>query len=149
MVSDYGRGTFLPGVIVETGLVRGVWGGDGGGIFGRALDDTAWDSRRGETDVENIGQGGRAADVLHGFRQREARGATQYRDAQDERQRGRRCGSNFCTGMSWTLWSLWRREIPPTHGDPNMTLWSPGLHLIEGTLPPQSAPGERSERGGS
>ena len=41
--------------------------GDGGRIFGGAQYDAAWASGRGETELENIDQGGRAVDVLHGI----------------------------------------------------------------------------------
>ena len=47
--------------------MQGVRGGDGGGIIVGAQDDTAWVSGRGDMDMENIGQGGRAADVPHGL----------------------------------------------------------------------------------
>ena len=47
--------------------MQGVRGGDGGGIVGGAQDDTAWASGRGEMELENLGHGGRAADIPHGF----------------------------------------------------------------------------------
>ena len=62
-----GRGTLLPGAAEGTGAVQGVWGGDGGGIIGRAQDDTTWASGRGYMDLDNLGHGGRAADVRHGL----------------------------------------------------------------------------------
>ena len=49
------------------GTLQGVRGGDGGGIFGREQDDTAWASGRGETELENLDHRGRAADVSHGL----------------------------------------------------------------------------------
>ena len=64
---DDRRGTLLPGAKERTGTVQGVRGGDSGGIFGGAQDDIAWASGRGETELENIGHGGRAADVSHGL----------------------------------------------------------------------------------
>ena len=66
-VTDDRRGTFLPGETEGTGPVQGVRGGDGGGIFGGSQDDTACESGRGETDLENLGDGGRASDVSHGL----------------------------------------------------------------------------------
>ena len=47
--------------------MQGVRGGYGNWIFGGAQDDTEWASNRGETDLENLGHGVRAADVLHGL----------------------------------------------------------------------------------
>ena len=44
-----------------------MWLGDGGGIFGGSQDDTAWASDRRETELEYLGRGERAADVLHGL----------------------------------------------------------------------------------
>ena len=41
--------------------------GDCGGIFGGAQDDTVCASEKVETDLENLGHGGRADDVLHGI----------------------------------------------------------------------------------
>ena len=43
------------------------------------------------------------------FWPREAHGTAQWRDYQDERRRGRRCGYIFCTGISWTPYLFWRR----------------------------------------
>ena len=65
--TDDRRGTLLSGAIEGTGTVQGVWGGDGGGVFDREKYDTAWGSSRGETEMENLGRGGRAADVSHGL----------------------------------------------------------------------------------
>ena len=44
--TDYGRGTLLPGAEEGTGAVRGMRGGDGGWIDGRAYDDTTRQLRR-------------------------------------------------------------------------------------------------------
>ena len=33
---------------------KGLWGGDGGGIFGGAQDDTDWASGRGETELKAL-----------------------------------------------------------------------------------------------
>ena len=49
--TDEGRGTHLPGAVEETGAVQGVWGGDDSGIIGRAQDDIAWSSGRGEMEL--------------------------------------------------------------------------------------------------
>ena len=65
--TDNGGGTHLPGATEGTGLGQGVQRGDGGRIFGGAQYDAAWASGRGETELENLGHGGRAADVLHRF----------------------------------------------------------------------------------
>ena len=65
--TDDGRGTFLPGATEGTGEVQGVRGGDGGWIDGRAHEDTTWVSSRGEMDLDNLGHGGRTADVPHGL----------------------------------------------------------------------------------
>ena len=54
-------------------------------------------------------------------RPREARGAARWRDVWAERRQGRRCGYTFCTGMSWTPWSSWRKETSSTHSAPNAT----------------------------
>ena len=65
--TDDGRGTLL---LVETegkGTVQGMRGGDGGGIIVGTQDDVAWASGRGEIELENLGHGGRAADVSHGL----------------------------------------------------------------------------------
>ena len=51
---DDGRGTVLPGATEGTGPVQGVRGGDGGGIFVEAHDDKAWESGRGDTDLEKL-----------------------------------------------------------------------------------------------
>ena len=81
-------------------------------------------------------------------RPREARGSARWRGARAERRWGRQCGYTSYTGMSWTPWSLWRRETSAAHGAPSETCWSPGGHWMAGTLPQLSAPGERSGRGG-
>ena len=47
--------------------VQGVRGGDGGGIFGGAQDDTACESGRGETELENLDHRGRSADASYGL----------------------------------------------------------------------------------
>ena len=47
--------------------MQGVRGGDGGGIIVGAQDEISWASGRGEMDMENLGHGGRAADVPHGL----------------------------------------------------------------------------------
>ena len=47
--------------------MQGVLRGDGGGIIGRGQDDTAWASGKGEMELENLGHGVIAADVLHGL----------------------------------------------------------------------------------
>ena len=57
--TDGGRGTLLPGAEGGTGAVRGLRGGDGGWIDGRAYDDTTWASGRGEMELDNLGHGGR------------------------------------------------------------------------------------------
>ena len=96
-----GRGNLLPGAVEVTGEVQGVWGGDGGGIIGRAQNDTSWASCRGEMELENLGHGGKSCGRnAWTSRPREARGAAWWRDAQDERQQGRLCGYILCTGMS-------------------------------------------------
>ena len=59
---------------------------------------------------------------------RDACGDAQWRDAQAERQRGQQCKYIFCTGISWILWSFWRRGTSPTHCAPDATCWSPGIH---------------------
>ena len=43
--------------VVGTGRVR----------FGGAQDDTEWASGRGETELKNLGHGGKSADVSHGL----------------------------------------------------------------------------------
>ena len=50
-----------------TGAVQGVRRGDDGGIIGRAHDDTAWASGRGEMELEKLGHRGRSVDVPHGL----------------------------------------------------------------------------------
>ena len=50
-VTDYGRGNFLPGAAEETGAVQGVWGGDGGWIYGRTHEDTTWATGRGDMEL--------------------------------------------------------------------------------------------------
>ena len=47
------------------------------------------------------------------LRTREDRGSAWWRDARSELRRGWRCRFNSYTSMSWTPWSLWRRETPP------------------------------------
>ena len=64
---DDGGGTYLPGSTEGTGTVQGLQGGYDGGIFGGTQDNTAWAINRGETDMENIGHRGRAADISHGL----------------------------------------------------------------------------------
>ena len=64
-MTDDMRGTHLSGATEWTGQVQGVQGGDGGGIFGGENDDTSWEGDRGETDLENLVHGRRAADVSH------------------------------------------------------------------------------------
>ena len=46
--TDDRRETLIPGAAEGTDAVQGVQGGDGGRIIGRAQDDTAWTSGRGE-----------------------------------------------------------------------------------------------------
>ena len=62
-----GRGTLLPVAAEGTGAVKGVRGGDGGGIIGGAQDGTTWASGRGEMELENLGNGVRATDAPHGL----------------------------------------------------------------------------------
>ena len=62
-----GRGTLLPVAEEGAGAVRGVWGGDGGWIDGRAHDDTIWARGRGDMELDKIGHGGRTTDVPHGL----------------------------------------------------------------------------------
>ena len=64
-VTDDGRVTLLPLATEGKITVQGVWGRDGGRIFGGAKDDMAWASGIGDTKLENLGHGGRAADVMH------------------------------------------------------------------------------------
>ena len=59
--------THLQGVTEGKGPVRGVWGGDVSGICGGSQDDPAWVCVRGATDLENLGHGGRAADLSNGL----------------------------------------------------------------------------------
>ena len=66
-VTDARRGTHLSGASEGTGTVQGLWVGDDGRIFGGAQDETAWASGRGDTELENLGHGGRSADILHGL----------------------------------------------------------------------------------
>ena len=66
-MKDDGRGALLPGASEGMGAVKGVQGGDGGGIIGGAEDDTAWASSRGEMNLENLGHWGRSADLPHGL----------------------------------------------------------------------------------
>ena len=61
------RGNLLPRAAEGTGEVQGVQVGDGGRIIGGEQDDTEWASGRGEIELENLGHGGRSADVLHGL----------------------------------------------------------------------------------
>ena len=49
------------------GAVKGVWGGDGDWIDGRAHEDTKWASGRGDIELDNLGHGGRTADIPHGL----------------------------------------------------------------------------------
>ena len=91
------------------------------GLFNNQLKCTAWPSRP-----------------------REAHRTSRWMDSWDKQQRGWKCGYILCTGMSWTPWSFYRRETSPTHGALDATCLSPGVYLMEGTLPPHSAPGERS-----
>ena len=63
--TDDGRGTFLPGAAEGTGAVKGVQGGDGSWIDGRAHEDTKWASNRGYMELEKLNHGGRTADVPH------------------------------------------------------------------------------------
>ena len=64
-LTDYGRGTLLPGAAEGAGAVQGVQGGDGDGVIGGAQDDTAWASFRGEIELENLNHRGRAVDAPH------------------------------------------------------------------------------------
>ena len=66
-VTDYGRGTFLPGAVEGTGAVQVVQGGDGRWVDGRAHEDTTWASSRGEMELDNLYHGGRTVDVPHGL----------------------------------------------------------------------------------
>ena len=65
--TDDRGGTHLPGATEGTGTVQGVRGGYGGGIFGGSQYDTAWESGRSETELENLSHGGRSVDILHGL----------------------------------------------------------------------------------
>ena len=65
--TDSGGGPHLPGVTKGIGLVQIVRGGEGGGICGGTQDDSAWDSFRGATELENLGHGGIATDISHGI----------------------------------------------------------------------------------
>ena len=47
--------------------MQGVQVGDGDGIIGGVQDDTACASGRGNIELENLGYGGRTADVPHGL----------------------------------------------------------------------------------
>ena len=82
--------------------MQGVWGGDGGGVFGREQDDTAWATGRGETDLENLGHGVRSADVLHGLpgqgRLAELPGGGMPRMSSDEEADAGTFSTPACTG---------------------------------------------------
>ena len=65
--TDEGIGTFLPGATEGTGPVQGVQGGDGGGIFNGAQDDTVWASGGGQTELGNLDRGRRTADISRGL----------------------------------------------------------------------------------
>ena len=97
-------------------------GGDGGRIYGGSQDDLAWASGRGAAELENLGHGGRAADISHGLpgkgRPAELPGGGMFRTSGDEdgdagpfpilscpRHRGHSGGGN----------------PPPTHGAPGVT----------------------------
>ena len=66
-VTDEGRGNFLPIVAEGKGALQGVWEGYGGWIYGRAHEDTTWESVRREMELYNLGHGGRTTDVPHGL----------------------------------------------------------------------------------
>ena len=66
-MADYRRGTLLPGAAEGTGTVQGVRVADGGWIDFRAHDDTTWASVIGYMELDNLEQGGRAADIPHGL----------------------------------------------------------------------------------
>ena len=124
-VTGDGRGYLLPGATEGTVTGQGVRGVDSGWIFGRAQDDTTWESGRGDTDLENLNHGGISADVSHGL---PVQGRPAGLPGRGIHRTSRRCGYIFCSGMSWTSWSFLRRETFPTHGAPNATCWSPGVH---------------------
>ena len=59
--------THLQRATEGTGSVQGVRGGDGDGICDRSHNDSEWASGRGATELENLGHGGRAADISNGI----------------------------------------------------------------------------------
>ena len=65
--TDDKRRIFLPGAVNGAGAVQGVWGGDGGWIYGRAHEDTTLASRRGTMELDNLSHRGRTVDVPHGI----------------------------------------------------------------------------------
>ena len=62
--TDNGGETHIMGSTEGTGPVQG---GYGDRIFGGAQNDTEWASGTGETDLKNLGHGGRAVAILHGL----------------------------------------------------------------------------------
>ena len=93
--TDDRRGTLLLGAAEGTGEVQRVQGGDGGWIICGENEDTICESGRGYMDLEKLVRGRTAWP----FWPREA-----HRAAEDDRQKGRRWGYIFCTGMSCTPW---------------------------------------------
>ena len=65
--TDDRRGTFLQGAAKGEGAVQGVWVVVGVWIDGGDHEDTTWASGRGEMELDNLGHGGRTADIPHGL----------------------------------------------------------------------------------
>ena len=127
--TDDGRGTLLPGGIEGMGTVQGVRGRDCGGIIGKAQDETAWSSVRGEMDLENLVRGGRAADVLHGLpgqgRPAELTGGGMTRTGGDKNSNAGIFSAPACPGQRGHFGG---DKPPPPTVPPNATCWSPVVH---------------------
>ena len=62
-----GDGAHLQGSPEGTGPVWRMQGGDVSGICGGSQNDSVWASGTGATELENLGHGGRAADLSNGL----------------------------------------------------------------------------------
>ena len=127
-VTDDMIGTHLPGAAEGAGEVQGVQVGDGDGIIGGVQDDTAWASGRGDIELKNLVHGEEPQTYHMAFLVKGGLRRYTVEGFQYKQRRRWKCRYISCTDMSWTPWSFWRMETPPTHGAPNVRLWSPGVN---------------------
>ena len=119
------KGTLLPRASEGTVAVQGVQGGDGGEIIGGEWDDKEWAIGRGEMELENLGHGGRSAEVLPDQgRPAELPGGGMLRTSSNEDVNAGKFYAPACPGHH--VHFVGGKKT--THGAPNATCRYPGVN---------------------